>query len=195
MRSTPRRNFEGIAKAQAARSRQRPQARSEQQRRRAGKLVTAWNRRCCPRGSLNPGSRKRERACVDGCRPSGSSGNGHQPEAARLPGIAPTMPHWPAPAISGRRRNSREVVAGFVHRCVSHRITNRQSRITAFRGNAMARNLTQEQDVVAERAQVAGSAYSLVAAEYAGVTVAQLTEMRRKARQEGVFLKVAKSTL
>src|SRR3546814_1151098 len=42
---------------------------------------------------------------------------------------------------------------------------------------------------------LAGSAHSLVAAEYVGLTVAQLTDMRKKARQEGVFLKVAKNTL
>ena len=59
----------------------------------------------------------------------------------------------------------------------------------------MALNLTQKQEVVAELANVAGSAHSLVAAEYAGLTVAQLTDMRKKARSEGVFLKVAKNTL
>ena len=41
----------------------------------------------------------------------------------------------------------------------------------------MALNLTQKQEVVAELAQVAGSAHSLVAAEYAGLTVEQLTEL------------------
>src|SRR3546814_69947 len=65
----------------------------------------------------------------------------------------------------------------------------------AIRRSAMALNLTQKQEVVAELAEVAGSAHSLVAAEYVGLTVAQLTDMRKKARQEGVFLKVAKNTL
>lgn len=59
----------------------------------------------------------------------------------------------------------------------------------------MALNLTQKQEVVAELAGVAGSAHSLVAAEYVGLTVAQLTDLRKKARQGGVFLKVAKNTL
>lgn len=59
----------------------------------------------------------------------------------------------------------------------------------------MALNLNQKKEVVAELAEVAGKAHSLVAAEYAGLTVAQLTEMRKKARQDGVFLKVAKNTL
>jgi len=59
----------------------------------------------------------------------------------------------------------------------------------------MALNLTQKKNVVAELAEVAGSAHSLVAAEYAGLTVAQLTQLRQKARNDGVFLKVAKNTL
>jgi large subunit ribosomal protein L10 len=59
----------------------------------------------------------------------------------------------------------------------------------------MALNLSQKKEVVAELANVAANAHSLVAAEYAGLTVAQLTDLRRKARQGGVFLKVAKNTL
>jgi large subunit ribosomal protein L10 len=59
----------------------------------------------------------------------------------------------------------------------------------------MALNLTQKKEVVAELAGVAAKAHSLVAAEYAGLSVAQLTELRRKARQGGVFLRVAKNTL
>jgi large subunit ribosomal protein L10 len=42
---------------------------------------------------------------------------------------------------------------------------------------------------------VAGKAHSLVASEYAGLTVAQLTELRKKAREGGVYLRVAKNTL
>ncbi|MBB1473931.1 MULTISPECIES: 50S ribosomal protein L10 [unclassified Luteimonas] len=59
----------------------------------------------------------------------------------------------------------------------------------------MALNLNQKKEVVAELAEVASKAHSLVAAEYAGLTVEQLTNMRKKARLEGVFLKVAKNTL
>jgi large subunit ribosomal protein L10 len=59
----------------------------------------------------------------------------------------------------------------------------------------MALNLEQKKEVVAELANVASSAHSLVAAEYAGLTVAQLTELRVKARQSGVYLRVAKNTL
>ena len=59
----------------------------------------------------------------------------------------------------------------------------------------MALNLSQKQEVVAELAEVAAKAHSLVAAEYAGTTVEQMTAMRKKARETGVFLKVAKNTL
>jgi large subunit ribosomal protein L10 len=59
----------------------------------------------------------------------------------------------------------------------------------------MALNLAQKKEVVAELANVAATAHSLVAAEYVGLTVAQLTELRKKARESGVFLKVVKNTL
>jgi large subunit ribosomal protein L10 len=59
----------------------------------------------------------------------------------------------------------------------------------------MALNLQQKKELVAELAEVAGTAHSLVAAEYAGLTVAQMTDLRRKARDGGVFLKVSKNTL
>jgi large subunit ribosomal protein L10 len=59
----------------------------------------------------------------------------------------------------------------------------------------MALNLEQKKEVVAELANVAAKAHPLVAAEYAGLTVGQLTELRAKARQSGVYLKVAKNTL
>ena len=59
----------------------------------------------------------------------------------------------------------------------------------------MALNLSQKKEVVAELAGVAGSAHSLIAAEYAGTTVEQLTAMRKKARETGVYLRVVKNTL
>jgi len=59
----------------------------------------------------------------------------------------------------------------------------------------MALNLEQKKVVVAELANVAAKAHSLVAAEYAGLTVEQLTELRKKARVGKVFVKVAKNTL
>ena len=59
----------------------------------------------------------------------------------------------------------------------------------------MALNLSQKKEVVAELADVAAKAHSLVAAEYAGTTVEQMTAMRKKARETGVYLKVVKNTL
>lgn len=59
----------------------------------------------------------------------------------------------------------------------------------------MALNLSQKQEVVAELAGIAATAHSLVAAEYAGTTVEQMTAMRKKAREIGVYLRVVKNTL
>jgi len=72
----------------------------------------------------------------------------------------------------------------------------RQEPRTEFnQGVNMALNLSQKKDVVAEVAEVAAKAHSLIAAEYAGTTVSQMTAMRKKARETGVFLKVVKNTL
>ena len=59
----------------------------------------------------------------------------------------------------------------------------------------MALNLSQKQEVVAELSSVAATAHSLIAAEYAGTTVSQMTAMRKKARETGVYLRVVKNTL
>ncbi len=59
----------------------------------------------------------------------------------------------------------------------------------------MALTLEQKQKVVAEVSEVAAIAYSAVAAEYHGLEVSQLTELRNKAREKGVVLKVVKNTL
>jgi large subunit ribosomal protein L10 len=49
--------------------------------------------------------------------------------------------------------------------------------------------------VVAEVAAVAAKAHSAVAAEYRGMSVSQLTDLRKKARESGVYLRVVKNTL
>ncbi len=49
----------------------------------------------------------------------------------------------------------------------------------------MSLNLEQKKALVAELAAVARSAQSLVAVEYAGLTVEKITELRRKAREAG----------
>ena len=59
----------------------------------------------------------------------------------------------------------------------------------------MALNLEQKKAVVAEVAEAASKALAAVAAEYRGLTVEEMTELRAKARESGVFLKVAKNTL
>ena len=59
----------------------------------------------------------------------------------------------------------------------------------------MALNFEQKKAVVAEVADAANKALAAVAAEYRGLTVKEMTELRAQARQDGVFLKVAKNTL
>lgn len=59
----------------------------------------------------------------------------------------------------------------------------------------MALRLEDKKAIVAEVAEVAGSAYSAVAAEYRGLSVAEMTELRSKAREGGVYLKVVRNTL
>ncbi len=59
----------------------------------------------------------------------------------------------------------------------------------------MALTLTEKKAVVSEVAEVAGRAYSAVAAEYRGLTVGQLTKLRADARENGVYLRVVKNSL
>lgn len=59
----------------------------------------------------------------------------------------------------------------------------------------MALSIEQKKAVVAEVAEVAKKALAAVAAEYRGLTVEEMTELRAQAREAGVFLKVAKNTL
>jgi large subunit ribosomal protein L10 len=59
----------------------------------------------------------------------------------------------------------------------------------------MALRLEDKQALVAEVNEVAKTAHSAVAAEYRGLSVAQMTELRAKARAEGVYVRVAKNTL
>jgi large subunit ribosomal protein L10 len=59
----------------------------------------------------------------------------------------------------------------------------------------MALTRQEKEAVVAEVADVASSAHSAVAAEYRGITVTDLTELRAKARSSGVYLRVVKNSL
>jgi large subunit ribosomal protein L10 len=59
----------------------------------------------------------------------------------------------------------------------------------------VALRLEQKQQIVAEVNEVAASALSAVIADYRGLTVAEMTEMRVKARESGVYLRVVRNTL
>ena len=59
----------------------------------------------------------------------------------------------------------------------------------------MALNLQQKQSIVTEVAQVAAEAHAAVAAEYAGISSNDMNALRKKAREDGVYLRVIKNTL
>ena len=59
----------------------------------------------------------------------------------------------------------------------------------------MALRLEDKKQVVSEVAAVAADAHSAIAAEYSGLTVEELTDLRKKAREGGVYLRVVKNTL
>ncbi|MBS0359689.1 MAG: 50S ribosomal protein L10 [Proteobacteria bacterium] len=59
----------------------------------------------------------------------------------------------------------------------------------------MKLSLENKKVVVAEVASVAQTALSLVAADYSGLTVPEMTELRAKAREAGVYLRVVRNTL
>ena len=59
----------------------------------------------------------------------------------------------------------------------------------------MALNLEQKKALVADVNAVAASSLAAVVAEYRGLTVAEMTELRTEARDAGVYMKVVKNTL
>ena len=59
----------------------------------------------------------------------------------------------------------------------------------------MPLSLSEKKVVVAEVAEVARSASSAIAAEYRGLNVAEMTELRRQARAAGVYLRVVPNNL
>ncbi len=59
----------------------------------------------------------------------------------------------------------------------------------------MSLNLDAKKAIVEEVAEVAAEAPSAIAAEYIGLTVAEMTELRSAARNAGVYLKVVRNTL
>jgi large subunit ribosomal protein L10 len=59
----------------------------------------------------------------------------------------------------------------------------------------MALRLEDKKALVAEVKAVAETAHSAVAAEYRGLSVGQMTNLRKEARSAGVYLRVVKNTL
>ncbi len=59
----------------------------------------------------------------------------------------------------------------------------------------MALNLEQKKTVVAEVNEAASGALSAIAAEYRGLSVGDMTQLRAEAREKGVYLRVVKNTL
>ena len=59
----------------------------------------------------------------------------------------------------------------------------------------MGLSLEQKQAMVSEVSAKLGSAQAIIVAEYRGLDVARVTQLRAKARQSGMYLKVLKNTL
>jgi len=56
-------------------------------------------------------------------------------------------------------------------------------------------NLEAKKAIVEEVAEVAGNSPSAVAAEYSGLSVSDMTELRQSARDAGIYLRVVRNTL
>lgn len=59
----------------------------------------------------------------------------------------------------------------------------------------MRLSLERKQEIVSEVAGVAAKAPTAIAAEYAGLSVSQLTRLRKSARKAGVYVKIVRNTL
>jgi large subunit ribosomal protein L10 len=59
----------------------------------------------------------------------------------------------------------------------------------------LALSFAQKEAIVAEVADVAKDAYSAIGAEYRGLTVEQMTDLRVEARKAGVYVRVVKNSL
>ena len=59
----------------------------------------------------------------------------------------------------------------------------------------MSLNLEEKKAVVAEVAAQVAAAQTVVVAEYRGITVENMTQLRSQARKQGVYLRVLKNTL
>ena len=59
----------------------------------------------------------------------------------------------------------------------------------------MSLNIEDKKAVVAEISAVVAKAQTIVVAEYRGIEVASMTQLRKQARESGVYLRVLKNTL
>ena len=59
----------------------------------------------------------------------------------------------------------------------------------------MSLTLEAKKAIVTEIAEIAAEAPSAIAAEYIGLTVIEMTELRKTAREAGIYLKVVRNTL
>ncbi len=59
----------------------------------------------------------------------------------------------------------------------------------------MTLRLDDKKAIVAEVGEIASKALAAVTAEYRGLTVSQMTDLRAKARKNGVYLRVVRNTL
>jgi large subunit ribosomal protein L10 len=59
----------------------------------------------------------------------------------------------------------------------------------------MPLNLEDKKALVQEVSEIAAQAQSVVAAEYRGISVSQMTELRARARGQGVYMRIVKNTL
>ncbi len=59
----------------------------------------------------------------------------------------------------------------------------------------MSLNIEQKKALVSEVHEIALTAHSVVAAEYRGLSVTQITNLRAQARKSGVYMRVVKNTL
>lgn len=59
----------------------------------------------------------------------------------------------------------------------------------------MVLKIEDKKTIVNEVAAVANQALSLVAAEYSGLTVSEMTNLRKTARESGVYMRVVRNTL
>ncbi len=67
--------------------------------------------------------------------------------------------------------------------------------VTASQENFMALRLEDKKRFVKEVNAVAGDSITAVAAQYRGLSVAEMTSLRKEARNAGVYLRVVKNTL